>query len=210
VQHNAARDQRTRPRRLGIFGGTFDPVHLGHLVAATNARALLDLDEVVFVVANDPWQKSDDRQITSAVDRLALVEAALAGHTGLVASGLEIARGGPSYTIDTVEALLADEPDAELYLIIGADVVPGLPTWQRPDELRRLAQLAVLTRPGAPLEFAPEAVAGWRLEILSVPLLDISSTDLRARARDGRPLDFLVPDAAIRLIGERGLYAVSR
>ena len=201
---------RRAGRRLGIFGGTFDPIHVGHLVAAVNARFLLDLDVVLFVVANDPWQKSPERAVTPAAERLALVAAALEGHEGLAASGLEVERGGPSFTIDTVEALGAVEPEAEFYVIVGADVVAGLPTWHRYHELQRLARLAVMTRPGTPLGFAPEAVAGWQLETLVVPLLEISSTDLRERARDGRPLDYLVPDAAIRLIAERGLYAVGR
>jgi nicotinate-nucleotide adenylyltransferase len=195
-------------RRIGIFGGTFDPIHLGHLVAAVNARFLLGLDVVLFVVANDPWQKSDGHQVSPATDRLELVAAAVEGHAGLEVSGLEIARGGRSFTIDTVETLRAEEPGAELYLVVGADVVSGLSSWERYRDLQRLVRLAVMTRPGAPWGFAPEATAGWQLETLVVPLLEISSTDLRERARDGRPLDFLVPDPAIRLIGARGLYAV--
>src|SRR5579863_220317 len=195
--------------RIGIFGGTFDPIHVGHLVAAVNARHSLLLDRVLFVVANEPWQKVDERPISRAEDRLAVVEAALGDVEGLEASRIEIDRGGPSYTADTIDELKARDPAARLFLIIGADVVPGLLTWERIDDVRRSVQLVVVNRPGSDVvSGAGGLLTGWDACSVEIPAIEISSTDLRARAVDGRPLDFLIPDAAVRLILERGLYAV--
>lgn len=193
--------------RIGIFGGTFDPIHVGHLVAAWNARAALDLDEVALVVANEPWQKIDQRRITPAPDRLALVEAAVEGLGGLVASSVEIDRGGPSFTIDTVRAFQHLYEGAELFLVVGADVAGELDTWKCVDELKDAVCLVVVNRPGAP---TVGSLAGWRASGVEIPALEISSTDLRARVASGRPLDFLVPSAAIRVIADRGLYASKR
>jgi nicotinate-nucleotide adenylyltransferase len=192
---------------LGVLGGTFDPVHVGHLVAAVNVRHALDLDRVLLVVANVPWQKTGARAITPAADRLAMVQAAVDGVDGLEASALEIERGGESYTADTLAELARRHPGAELYLIVGADLVGELDTWERAGELRELSTLAVVSRPGAAL---PEQVPGWRTANVSIPMLDVSSTDLRARVADGRPLDYLVPAGALRFIRQRGLYAGAR
>lgn len=192
-------------RRIGVFGGTFDPIHNGHLAAAVNARHAAGLDQVLLVVANQPWQKTDRRAITPAADRYALVEAAVEGVAGLAASAAEIERGGRSYTADTMAELSRLYPGAELHLIVGADVAASLHTWERLEEVTALAALVVVNRPGAP---APPAPPGWRgVLAVEVPALDISSTDLRERAADGRPLDFLVPPEAIRCIRQRGLYA---
>jgi len=193
--------------KLGVLGGTFDPVHVGHLVAAVNVRHALDLDRVLLVVANVPWQKTGARVITPAPDRLAMVRAAVDDVDGLEASDLEIARGGESYTVDTLRELRALYPGADLYLIVGADLVGELDTWERSDELRELATLAVVNRPGA---VVTEQVSGWRVANISIPMIDVSSTELRARVADGRPLDFLVPAGALRLIRQRGLYAGAR
>lgn len=188
--------------RLGVFGGTFDPIHVGHIVVAVNVRAALGLDRVLLVVANQPWQKSD-RLVSAAEDRYALVAAAVDGREGLEASRLEIDRGGVSYTADTLEALAAT--GGELFLVVGADVANQLLTWERPDVVRRLATVVVVDRPGAPTEVALEP--GWRVERVDTPHLDVSASDLRRRAAAGLPLDGLVPDASIRVILERGLYA---
>jgi len=197
------------PRRVGIFGGTFDPVHVGHLVAAVNARHALGLDEVLLVVANVPWQKIAERPITPAADRLAVVEAAASSAAGLVASSIEIDRGGPSYTADTVDELHRRSPDDELFVIIGADVVDGLSSWERVEHLARTTTLVVVNRPGTEAvdPAADIRLAGFRAVGIEVPALEISSTDLRERAATGRPLDYLVPEAAVRVIVERGLYA---
>ena len=192
--------------RVGIFGGTFDPIHVGHLVAAVNARDAEKLDRVILMVANVPWQKSGVRVVSTAEDRLALVEAAVGGVRGLEAGRLEIDRGGDSYTADTLGFLHRERPDDELFLIVGWDVAGELSSWERWDEVRDLATLIVVNRPGAdrPSELAE---AGWRVAEVTVPNLEISSTDLRARAAEGRPLDYLIPEAGVRCIRSRGMYS---
>ncbi|MFN2503800.1 MAG: nicotinate-nucleotide adenylyltransferase [Acidimicrobiales bacterium] len=192
--------------RLGVFGGTFDPIHVGHLVAAVNVRHSLKLDRVLLVVANVPWQKSD-RRVTSAEDRYAMVAEAVAGTEGIEASRLEIDRGGDSYTADTLEQLTAQDPSRQLFLVVGADVGVELGTWERPDVVRRLAALAVVDRPGAP---DPVLDPGWRVERVPIPHLDVSGSDLRARAAAGQPLDWLVPPPVLARIRERNLYAGGR
>jgi nicotinate-nucleotide adenylyltransferase len=191
--------------RLGVLGGTFDPVHVGHLVIANEVRHTLSLDKVLLVVANVPWQKVGRREISPAADRLALVEAAAADVEGLEASSIEIDRGGWSYMVDTAEQLHAEHDDLDLHLIVGTDVADDLETWERVDDLRRLVTLVVVGRPGAERPTA-EQLTGWRVEHLEVPALDISSTDLRARFADGRPVDFLIPAAAVHHAKERGMY----
>ena len=188
--------------RIGVFGGTFDPIHVGHLAAAVNVRYSLALDRLLLVVANRPWQKVDSRAISPAADRLAMVEAAVEGIPGLEASALEIERGGSSYTADTLTQLQRRHPNAELYLVVGSDVAPALDTWDRIEEVRKRCILVVVARPGSP----ELAIDGWRTERVEIPSLDISSTDLRNRVADGRPLDFLVTPPVIRVIRERCLY----
>ena len=191
---------------MGVFGGTFDPVHVGHLVAAVNARHALELDRVLLVVANQPWQKHA-RAVTPAPDRFAVVEAAVTNMEGLEASAVEVERGGPSYTADTLDELSRRYPDAELFLVIGADVADELDSWERMEAVRELATLVVVNRPGVR---PTKPLSGWKAVSVEIPALDISSTDLRARAANGRPLDFLVPEPAVRLIRQRGLYAGGR
>ncbi len=190
-------------KRIGVFGGTFDPPHVGHLVTAVNVLHELDLDQVLFVVANDPWQKAG-LPVSPALDRLAMVEAAVAGVRGLAPSSIEIDRGGPSYTADTLAQLHLLNPDSDLYLIMGSDAVSLLPTWERSDALRDLATLVVVNRPGAPEAKVPN---GWKVKQVEVPRLEVSSTDLRARLIDGRPLSWLITDPVIHVINERHLYA---
>jgi nicotinate-nucleotide adenylyltransferase len=191
------------PERLGVFGGTFDPIHVGHLVTAVNVRHALRLDRVLLVVAHDPWQKQG-AVVASAADRLAMVAAAVADVPGLSASDLEVRRGGASYTADTLADLAATHPGAELFLILGSDAAAGLDTWTRGDEVRHRSTIVVVERPGAEAAVPPD---GWAYERLVVPRLEVSSTDLRARFRDGRPLDYLVTAPVQQLIRERGLYA---
>jgi nicotinate-nucleotide adenylyltransferase len=190
--------------RLGVFGGTFDPVHNGHLAAAVNSRRALGLDRVLVVPARAPWQKQD-RELAPAAARLAMIEAAMAGIDGVEVSRVELDRPGPTYTADTLEQLHHEQPGAELFLIVGADAASDLATWDRPDVIRDLATVVIVSRadiaePGAP---GP----GWRVEHVRIPPLAISSTDLRRRAAEGDPLDGLMPPAAIRCLRERGLYA---
>jgi len=196
-----------RARRIGVFGGTFDPVHVGHLVAAVNVRGALELDVVLLVVANRPWQKVGIRTVTPASDRLAVVRAAVGEVPGLEASDLELVHGGVSYTADTLAAIEAQDPEADLVLVIGADVAATLHTWERVDEVRTRCRLAIVNRPGAPPPTVPD---GWRADVVEIPALEVSSTDLRARVAEGRPLDYLVPEAAVREIRRRGLYASQR
>jgi nicotinate-nucleotide adenylyltransferase len=171
-----------------------------------NVRHALSLDRVLLVVANLPWQKSG-RPLTPAADRLAVVQAAVAGGAGLEASSIEIDRGGESYTADTLEQLVAEDAARDLFLIVGADVAAELGTWRRADVVARLATLVVVSRGGSPpVDVGPP----WRTEHVEIPALEISSSDLRARAADGRPLDHLVPPAAVACIRRRGLYAGSR
>ncbi len=185
-----------------MFGGTFDPPHVGHLVTAVNVRHALSLDVVVLMVANVPWQKAGTRRITPAEDRLAMVQAAVADVPGLIAGDAEIRQGGPSYTADTLALLSREHPHASLFTIVGDDAAAGIETWERYAEVVERSHLVVVDRPGAPVELSTRF--DWiRVE---VPHLDVSSTDLRARAGDGRPLDYLVTDPVLDVIRERGLY----
>ena len=189
--------------RLGIFGGTFDPPHVGHLVTAVNVRHDLHLDRVLLVVNDQPWQKVGTRDISPAEDRFAMVEAAVAGVEGLEASRVELDRGGMSYTADTLATLLAEDPTRELFVILGSDAAAGLPTWERADEVRSLATIVVVERPGVR---EAEPPPGWTWERLEVPRLEVSSTELRARVAEGRPLDYLLTPDVIATVAARGLY----
>jgi len=191
--------------KLGVFGGTFDPVHAGHVVVATETRAQLGLDRVLLVVAGDPWQKRG-RVVASAADRFGLVTTAVEHLDGIEASAIEIERGEASVTADTLEALSA--PGCELYLVLGADAVANMPTWRRLDETRHLATIVVVERAGDVHSEPPGP--GWRVERVSIPRLDISSTDLRDRLRQGRPIDGLVPRDVVREIDRRGIYTDRR
>jgi nicotinate-nucleotide adenylyltransferase len=193
--------------RIGIFGGTFDPVHSAHIEVAESVRRTLGLERVLLVVANQPWQKEGERSLTPAEDRYAMVAAAVADRPGLEASHLEIDRGGPSYTIDTVRQLEQDHPGAELVLVVGSDVVPTLDTWHDEPALRCLVTLAVVGRPGAP---PVEPPLGWHGVQVPVAPSDLSSTELRRRLDAGDRVDDLVPAAVVRCIEQRGLYATGR
>jgi nicotinate-nucleotide adenylyltransferase len=189
-------------RRVGLFGGTFDPPHVGHLVTAVNVRHALNLDVVVLMVAHDPWQKSSERGVTRALDRLALVEAAVSNVEGLVAGRDEIDRGGPSFTADTLQTMSLKYPDAQLFTIVGDDAAAGLPTWERVESVVAQSQLVVVDRPGVSVQL-PTQFSWLRVES---PRLEVSSTDLRARFTDGRPLDYLVTAPVLAEIEKRGLY----
>lgn len=191
-----------RGRRIGVFGGTFDPPHIGHLVAAVDAQRELDLDVVLLVVANVPWQKVDSREISPAEDRIALVRAAVEDTPFLQVSDIEIRRGGSSYTADTLAELRREEPDAELFVILGNDAAAGFATWERFEEVAELATLVVVDRPGTPTPVDPRF--DWvRVDI---PELEISSTELRARVAAGRSIRYLTPTGVASAIADRGLY----
>jgi nicotinate-nucleotide adenylyltransferase len=201
------RGEDTVPRRLpaverlGVFGGTFDPVHIGHVVVATEVRAQLGLDRVLLMVAGDPWQKRG-KVVASADQRLQLVEAAIEGIEGVESSPIEIERNAPTVTADTLETLAG--PDRELFLVLGADAVANMPTWRRLEETRALATVVVVERLGDAHSEPPGP--GWQVQRVEIPRLDIASTDLRDRLRHGRPVDGLVPPAVLRTIRANGLY----
>ncbi len=195
------------PTRIGIFGGTFDPPHVGHVAAARAVIERLGLDRLLLVVANDPWQKSGQRQVSPAADRYALTEALAEEIPGAEASRLEIERGGPSYSVDTAEEILAQAGGrpVELFLVVGADLVPELGSWHRYQDLQRLVTLAVVSRPAGP---APALPPGWRAEWVDGPQVAVSSSEVRDLLAAGRPVDGMVPEAVIRCIRRRDLYAV--
>ena len=195
-----------RRERIGVLGGTFDPPHIGHLLAAVNVRSALDLDRVLLVVANEPWQKVGSRAISPAADRMAMVAAAVRDLDGIEASDIEIRRGGPSYSVETLEALRAADPDVDLFLIVGADAAGALHTWERAEDLPALATLVLVDRPGVHAADPPDR---WLPERVEIPRVEVSSTDLRARVVDGRPLDFLLPPAVVMCIRERRLYGLA-
>jgi nicotinate-nucleotide adenylyltransferase len=194
-----------QPRRIGVFGGTFDPPHVGHLVVAMNVLHELALDEVLLMVANDPWQKRGTRKISLAADRFALVDAAVRDIDGLSASTIEMELGGASYTADTLEKLLSEDDHVELFTILGADAANGLLTWERHERVAELSTLVVVDRPGVASELPTPAFGQWRR--VEVPHLDVSSSDLRERVRDGRPLDFLVTTPVLEEIAQRSMYS---
>lgn len=187
--------------RVGIVGGTFDPIHVGHLVVATNVHAALHLDQTRVVVAGDPYQKATP--VASAEQRFAAVRAAIddLGVAGIVADDCEIRREGPTYTIDTVQQI-----DGDIYLVVSADAASNLYTWHRVDELRDLVTLVVVNRPG----FEAAELPGWTVVSVDIPPLEVSSSTLRERLEAGLPVDGLVPAAAMRVLRKHGRYAGSR
>jgi nicotinate-nucleotide adenylyltransferase len=186
--------------RLGVLGGTFDPVHVGHLAAAAAARQHLELTRVLLVVAGDPWQKHGE-VVAPAEARYEMVAAAIDGAEGLEASRLEIDRPGLTYTIDTVEALRS--PDRELFLILGADVAARIDTWDRVEQLRDAVTLAVVGREDVPAATPPD---GWHAVPVPMPRIDVSSTGLRRRIAEGAPVEFLIPMPAVRVLRAHDLY----
>jgi nicotinate-nucleotide adenylyltransferase len=189
------------------MGGTFDPIHHGHLVAASEVQAWFDLDEVVFVPTGDPWQKSD-RDVSPAEHRYLMTVIATAANPRFTVSRVDIDRAGPTYTIDTLRDLRKQYGDAELYFITGADALTEIFTWRDAAELFELAQFVGCTRPGYAMD--PEMLAGIpteRVTVIEIPALAISSTDCRERARHGEPVWYLVPDGVVQYIAKHRLYA---
>ena len=189
-------------QRIGLFGGTFDPPHVGHLVTAINVRHALNLDVVILMVSHDPWQKSGVRDVSPAADRFALVEAAVRNVEGLMAGSDEIDRGGKSFTADTLQGLTHKYPGVQLFTIVGDDAAAGLPSWERADQVVAQSQLVVVDRPGVSVDL-PKQVEWLRVES---PRLEVSSTDLRSRFADGRPTDYLVTAEVLNEIQIRGMY----
>jgi nicotinate-nucleotide adenylyltransferase len=202
-----APERPERPTRIGIFGGTFDPPHAGHVAAACAVIEQLGLDRLLLVVANDPWQKSGQRSVSPAADRFALTEVLAGEIPGAEASRLEIERGGPSYSVDTAEEILAEAGGhpVELLLVIGADLVPELGSWHRAEDLQRLVTLAIVSRPTGPIPAVPP---GWRAVRVDGPQVPVSSSEVRALLAEGKSVDGMVPEAVIHCVLRRALYAV--
>jgi nicotinate-nucleotide adenylyltransferase len=187
--------------RVGLLGGTFDPPHLGHLIVAEAARVDLDLDEVRFLVAGDPWMKSTASPV---LDRIAMTELAVADHDAFDVDDRETRRDGPTYTAETLDELHREEPDCTWFFLLGADAAEKLPQWHRAADAVARATFVAVGRPGYELTLTGELLRD--VVRLDVPHIGISSTDLRRRAREGTSLRYLVPASVERYIGEHGLY----
>ena len=196
-----------RARRVGVMGGTFDPIHHGHLVAASEVQSFFGLDEVVFVPTGDPWQKSH-REVSPAEHRYLMAVIATAANPRFTVSRVDIEREGPTYTIDTLRDLRAVMPDDELFFITGADALADIFTWRNVDQLFELAQFIGCTRPGYTMdEELVGKIPADRVTMLEIPALAISSTDCRERHQRGEPVWYLVPDGVVQYIGKHGLYS---
>lgn len=189
--------------RIGIMGGTFDPIHHGHLVAASEVQNRFDLDEVIFVPTGEPWQK-DDRRVSTAEDRYLMTVVATASNPRFSVSRVDIERDGPTYTVDTLTDLHKQYPDADLFFITGADALEQILSWKGIDRLFGLAHFIGVTRPGYQLSdgHLPRGI----VSLIEVPALAISSTDCRERVAADRPVWYLVPDGVVQYISKRQLY----
>ena len=189
--------------RLGVMGGTFDPIHHGHLVAASEVASRFQLDEVIFVPTGRPWQKA---QVTDTEDRYLMTVIATASNPRFKVSRVDIDRDGPTYTVDTLSDIQALYPDAELFFISGADAISQILSWKDVDQLWDKAHFVAVTRPGHDLRLPSTAPAG-AIDILEIPALSISSTDIRHRSQKHEPVWYLVPDGVVQYINKHKLYA---
>jgi nicotinate-nucleotide adenylyltransferase len=194
-------DSTARAPRIGVMGGTFDPIHHGHLVAASEVAHSFDLDEVVFVPTGEPWQKQN---VSLSEHRYLMTVIATASNPGFTVSRVDIDRDGPTYTIDTLQDLKKERPDAELFFITGADAVAQIVSWRDHDELWELAHFVAVSRPGHVL--STEGLPAEKVSQLEVPALTISSTACRERVADGQPVWYLVPDGVVQYIAKHHLY----
>ncbi|WP_125612473.1 nicotinate-nucleotide adenylyltransferase [Specibacter cremeus] len=187
--------------RVGVMGGTFDPIHHGHLVAASEVAAVFDLDEVVFVPTGEPWQKSS-RLVSPAEHRYLMTVIATAANPRFTVSRVDIDRPGPTFTIDTLRDLRRSRPEADLFFITGADAMAQIMSWKDNEELWNLAHFVGVTRPGHVLDDLGRS----DVSLLEVPAMAISSTDCRRRVREANPVWYLVPDGVVQYIAKYGLY----
>ncbi len=191
-------------RRIGIMGGTFDPIHHGHLVAASEVADRFGLDEVIFVPTGQPWQKADE-PVSSAEDRYLMTVIATASNPRFQVSRVDIDRGGPTYTVDTLRDLHAEYgPKVQLFFITGADALAKILSWKDLDEIFELAHFIGVTRPG--FELSDAHLPADTVSLVPVPAMAISSTDCRARVARGEPVWYLVPDGVVQYIAKRRLY----
>jgi nicotinate-nucleotide adenylyltransferase len=191
-------------RRIGIMGGTFDPVHHGHLVAASEVQARFDLDEVIFVPTGQPWQKGA-REVSPAEDRYLMTVIATASNPRFSVSRVDIDRKGPTYTVDTLQDLRAARPEAEIFFITGADALAQILSWRDAEKLFGLAHFIGVTRPGYTLD--DHHLPDGSVSLVEVPAMAISSTACRDRVALGEPVWYLVPDGVVQYIQKRNLYA---
>ncbi|WP_280116206.1 nicotinate-nucleotide adenylyltransferase [Leucobacter viscericola] len=189
-------------RRVGVMGGTFDPIHHGHLVAASEVAQRFDLDEVVFVPTGQPWQKA---QVTPSEHRYLMTVIATASNPRFTVSRVDVDRDGMTYTVDTLRDLREQMPDAELFFISGADAVEQILSWKDVDKLWELAHFIAVSRPGHELSLS--GLSGEHVSLLEVPALAISSTDCRKRVSRGDPVWYLVPDGVVQYIAKHELYS---
>jgi nicotinate-nucleotide adenylyltransferase len=194
---------RSGIQRLGVLGGTFDPIHVGHLIAAAEARHAFRLDRVLFVPAGKPWQKSE---YSDAEDRFMLTTLATTSDPSFAVSRLELDRKGPTYTVDTLRALKDFYGEVELYFIAGADAVAKIGSWVGVEELGGLASIIAMTRPGTDLDALQPKPTWPEIHTLEMPLIGVSATDIRRRVRAEEPIDYQVPRPVANYIFERGLY----
>jgi nicotinate-nucleotide adenylyltransferase len=187
--------------RIGVMGGTFDPIHHGHLVAASEVAQSFGLDEVIFVPTGEPWQKSD---VSPGEHRYLMTVIATASNPSFTVSRVDIDRDGPTYTIDTLRDLKSDRPDAELFFITGADALAQILSWRDHDELWDLAHFVAVSRPGHVL--STDGLPTDDVSQLEIPALAISSTDCRDRVQRGHPVWYLVPDGVVQYIAKHHLY----
>jgi nicotinate-nucleotide adenylyltransferase len=195
-------------RRLGVMGGTFDPIHHGHLLTAEEAAVQFGLDEVVFVPTGQPWMK-EERDVSSPEHRYLMTVIATASNPRFFVSRLEVDREGPTYTVDTLRELKEERGgDVDLFFVTGADAVLEIFQWKDPDEILELAHFIAATRPGYDLaRFEAEEPSRHRnVSVMNIPALAISSTDIRERVREGRPIRYLVPEGVENYIEKAGLY----
>jgi nicotinate-nucleotide adenylyltransferase len=193
-------------RRIGLFGGSFDPVHNAHVALARTALAQLQLDEMRWIPVGQPWQKT--RELAPAADREAMVRLAIAGERRFVLDRTELRRSGPSFTLDTVRELVAAEPGCRWFLVLGQDQYASLHTWRDWRELLGLVTLTIANRPGAALAVNPQ-IAAFGHEVVLLPMMEISSTEIRRRVAAGESIAGLVPDAVAGYIGQHRLYSAA-
>ena len=191
----------TTPARIGVLGGTFDPPHLAHLIVASDAYESLNLDEVLFVPAGDPWQKHAS---ATPEQRFAMTELAIAEDARFRASRIDIDRAGPTYMVDTLTQLHSEFAGAELFCILGSDAIAGMHTWNRAEQLAGLATFVGVSRPGHALN--QPTLKGVTVDFLSVPHIEISSTDVRRRISENQPIRYLVPDSVADYISTHNLF----
>ena len=195
----------TAPRRLGILGGTFDPPHAGHLAAALAVQTQVALDELVLMVANEPWQKVGDRQVTAAQVRFEMTEALVDGISGLRADDREIRRGGPTFTVDTLEEILAEQPDTEIFLIVGADTANRLETWHRASDGVRLSTIVIVNRDDS-TNAAPGFLRDAQVVNVSMNPVDVSSSAIREAVARGESINSLTSSSVASIVRDRSLY----